>query len=144
VQDAAAAFHLRSIVVGVGTESDIASAFASIVQQGAGAALVVQDPFFVGEVPRFTAQAARYAVPVMYSQRDYVTAGGLISYGADFSDGFREAGIYAGKILQGEKPADLPIVEPTKFEMFINLKVAKTLGIDIPQTLLVSADEVIE
>jgi putative ABC transport system substrate-binding protein len=144
VQEAAAGFGLKSFVVGVGTESDIAAAFAGLVQQGAGAALVVQDPFFVGEVPRFSAQAARYAVPVMYSQRDYVTAGGLISYGADFADGFHQAGIYAGKILNGEKPADLPIVEPTKFEMFVNLKTAKTLGINVPQTILVSADEVIE
>jgi putative tryptophan/tyrosine transport system substrate-binding protein len=144
IQDAAVSLHLKSFVVGVSTESDIAPAFASLVQQGAGAALVVQDPYFVGEVPNFTTLAARYAVPVIYSQRDYVTAGGLISYGADFADGFRQAGIYVGKILKGEKPADLPIIAPTKFEMFINLKTAKTLGVNVPQTLLVSADEVIE
>ena len=123
-----------------GAEADIEPAFASLVQQGAGALLVVQDPVLIAYRQQITALAAR----AVYSQRDYVVAGGFVSYGPSFPDGYRQAGVYVAKILKGEKPADLPLVEPTKFELVINLKTAKTLGVTVPQALLVAADEVIE
>jgi putative ABC transport system substrate-binding protein len=104
----------------------------------------VQDPVLIAYRQQITALAARYAIPAVYSQRDYVVAGGFVSYGPSFPDGYRQAGVYVAKILKGEKPADLPVVEPTKFELVINLKTAKTLGVTVPQALLVAADEVIE
>ena len=88
--------------------------------------------------------AARHAIPTIFSQRDYAAVGGLISYGPDFADGFRQCGVYVGKVLKGEKPADLPVAQPTKFDLVVNLKTAKALGITVPQTLQVAADEVIE
>jgi putative tryptophan/tyrosine transport system substrate-binding protein len=144
VQDAAAHLGVKLVMLSAGAEADIESAFASLVQQGAGALLVVQDPVLIGYRQQITALAARYAIPAVYSQRDYVVAGGFVSYGPNFPDGYRQAGVYVGKILKGEKPADLPVVEPTKFELVINLKTAKTLGVTVPQALLVAADEVIE
>jgi putative tryptophan/tyrosine transport system substrate-binding protein len=144
VQDAAAHLGVKLVMLTAGAEADIEPAFASLVQQGAGALLVVQDPVLIAYRQQITALAARYAIPAVYSQRDYVVAGGFVSYGPSFPDGYRQAGVYVAKILKGEKPADLPVVEPTKFELVINLKTAKTLGVTVPQALLVAADEVIE
>jgi putative ABC transport system substrate-binding protein len=144
VQDAAAHLGVKLVMLNALSEADLEPAFASLVQQGAGALLVVQSPVFINFREKFVTLAARHAIPAIYSQRDYPDAGGLISYGPDFADGYRQAGIYAGKILKGAKPADLPVVEPTKFNLVVNLKTAKALGITVPQTLLVAADVVIE
>jgi len=144
VQEAAAHLGVKLVMLSASAEADIEPAFVSLVQQGAGALLVVQDPVFLSFIEKFVTLAARHAIPVIYSQRDYVTAGGLISYGPDFADGYRQAGVYVAKILKGEKPANLPVIEPTKFDLVVNLKTAKALGIDVPDKLLALADEVIE
>ena len=144
VQEAATHLGVKLIMLNAASAADIEPAFASLVQQGAGALLVAQGPVLINFREKFVTLAARHAIPVIYSQRDYAVVGGLISYGPDFADGYRQAGVYVGKILKGEKPADLPVVEPTKFELVVNLKTAKALGITVPQTLLVAADEVIE
>jgi putative ABC transport system substrate-binding protein len=144
LREAAAHLGVRLIMLNVSSAADLDAAFASLVQQGASVLLVAQDPVFVNLQEQFVTLAARDAIPAIYSQRDYAVAGGLMSYGPDFADGFRQAGVYVGKILKGEKPTDLPVVEPTKYELIINLKTAKALGITIPPTLLARADEVIE
>jgi len=144
VQEAADRLGIKPIVLSAAGASDIEPAFSAMAQQGVAALLVAQDPVLVAFRQQFVALAERYALPVIYSQRDYVIAGGLISYGPDFADGYRQAGHYVGRILKGEKPGDLPVMQPTKFELFVNLKTAKALGIAVPQTLLVAADEVIE
>jgi putative ABC transport system substrate-binding protein len=125
-------------------ETDIDTIFANLALQHVDAVVVANDPFFGDQRDQLGALAARYSIPVIYWQREFVAAGGLISYGPSFADGYRQGGVYIGKILKGEKPADLPIMQPTKFEMFINLKTAKALGITVPPTLLALADEVIE
>jgi putative ABC transport system substrate-binding protein len=144
LQEAAAHLGVKLVMLNVSSAADLDAAFASLVQQGASVLTVVQDPVFVNLQEQFVALAARHAIPAIYSQRDYAVAGGLMSYGPDFADGFRQAGVYVGKILKGEKPTDLPVVEPTKYELTINLKTARALGITIPPTLLARADEVIE
>ena len=144
VQESAGHLGIRAATLTAGTDDEIDAAFASAGQQGVGAMLVSNDPFFNSRSGRFVEQAAKYAIPVIFPQREYVRGGGLISYGPDFSDGYRNGAVYVGKILKGAKPAELPVMQPTKFELVINLKTAKTLGLVVPATLLATADEVIE
>ncbi len=144
LQDAARTLGQSISLVRASTETEIDAAFATLSDRRVSALLVNIDPFFLARRDQFVSLAARNVVPAIYAQREFVTAGGLISYGVSLADGYRQVGTYAGRILKGEKPANLPVVQPTKFEMAINLKTAKALGLTIPTSLLVRADEVIE
>jgi putative ABC transport system substrate-binding protein len=131
-------------VLGVDKGRDFDAAFQPLVPERVDALLVTTDPIFESQRHRIVALAAHHAVPAIYALREYAVAGGLMSYGASISDVYRQAGLYAGRILKGEKAAELPVMQASKFELFINLKTAKTLGIQVPPTLLAIADEVIE
>jgi len=144
VQDAARDLGQQVSILSANTEREIDVAFATVAQSGARALLVGSDPFFSSERDQVIALAARYAIPAIYEGREFATAGGLASYGTSLADAYRQAALYAGRILKGEKPADLPIVQPTKFEFVINMKTAKTLGLDVSPGLAASADEIVE
>jgi ABC-type uncharacterized transport system substrate-binding protein len=144
VQEAARVKDVQITILKVGTEGEIDAAFETLVQVQAGALLVGGDPFFAGRREQIVPLASRHAIPAIYVFREFAASGGLISYGPSFTFVFRQLGIYAGKILDGAKPADLPVMQPTRFELVINLKTARALGLTVPQSILARADEVIE
>ena len=144
VQAAAQAIGLQLIIIDVNNDRDIETAIASFVQRGAGALLVGAGAFLTSKRESIAALAARHAIPAMYVEREGAEAGGLMSYGPSQSEAYRQAGIYAGRILKGEKPADLPVMQSTKFEFVLNLKTARALGLTVPMIMQMTADEVIE
>jgi len=143
-QDAARTKGVQLSVVRAGTEGEIDAAFLSLAQLQANGLVVGGDQLFSQRREQVVALASRHAVPAIYDGRWFTAAGGLVNYGIDDQPVFRQAGIYAGKILKGEKPADLPVQQPTKFELVINMKTAKALGLTVPPLLVATADEVIE
>jgi putative tryptophan/tyrosine transport system substrate-binding protein len=144
VQTGAAALGLQIEVLSASTNRDITTAFTTLLQKRAGGLLVSPDPLFVSRHTQFVTLAARHAVPTINFDRAFAEAGGLMSYGTSLADHFRQVGIYTGRILKGEKPGELPVARPTKFEFVINLQTAQVLGLEVPPTLLARADEVIE
>jgi len=144
MQEAARARGVQLHILIAGTESEIDAAFATLAQLHAGGLVVGGDPFFANRREQLVTLAATHGVPAIYQSREFVEAGGLISYGLNFIAAFRLVGVYAGKILKGAKPADLPVQQPTTFELVVNLKTAKDLGLTIPPSILARADEVIE
>jgi putative tryptophan/tyrosine transport system substrate-binding protein len=144
VEAAARVLGLQLIVLKASTEREMETAFATMAQKGGVALLVGVDPFFLERRDHIVALAARHAIPAIYPVREFAVAGGLMSYGSDFADSYRQAGIYAGRIVRGEKPADLPVQRSTKFEFVINFKTAKALGLAVPNSMQLLADEVIE
>jgi putative ABC transport system substrate-binding protein len=144
LEQAGAAIKQTIKIVRASTVQELDAAFASLVQQGVAALTVANDPFFAGHRDQIVTLASRYTVPTIYFLREFTAAGGLMSYGASLTEANRQGGVYVGKVLKGAKPADLPVWRPTKFELAINLKTAKTLGLVIPPSVLSVADEVIE
>ena len=144
LQAAAVALGVDLQVLPVRSDQDIDTAFANMAARHVGAFLIGPDSFIFGRYAQIAALALRHALPAMYQWREFAEAGGLISYGPSEAEPYRQAGVYAGRILKGQKPADLPVVQATRIELVINLKTAKALGLTVPPTLLVAADEVIE
>jgi ABC-type uncharacterized transport system substrate-binding protein len=142
--EAARGLGLQIQVINVSTVGEIDAAFATMAREQADALFVAPDAFFVGRAVQLATLATRHAIPATYGGRDFVAVGGLMSYGIDIVAMYRQAGVYTGQILKGTKPADLPVMQPTKFEFVINLKTAKALGLQIPDRLLALADEVVE
>jgi putative ABC transport system substrate-binding protein len=144
VQAAASAMGQQLEILTAPTNRDISPAFSDAVQKRADAMLISPDPLFTNRPVQLATLAARHAMPTIYALREFAEAGGLMSYGSDFTDLFRQAGTYTGRVLKGEKPADLPVLQATKFEFVVNLQTAEALGLDVPATLLALADQVIE
>jgi putative ABC transport system substrate-binding protein len=144
MQAAAQSLGPEVTVLDASSEGEIDAAFAVLAQHRPGALIINTDPLLLGERKKIVQLAARYKVPTLYFSREFVDAGGLLSYGPNIHNGYRQAGIYVGRILKGEKVGELPVVQPTKFDLVINLRTARTLGLEIPTILLVRADEVIE
>jgi len=144
IEEAARVLGLKLLVLKAATESELDKVFASLAQLGVGALLVGQEPSYNRLRGQIIALASRYKIPAMYANRDYPTVGGLMSYDASTIDQMRQVGMYVGRILKGEKPRDLPVVQPTKFELVINLGTAKAIGLTIPQSLLLRADDVVQ
>jgi putative tryptophan/tyrosine transport system substrate-binding protein len=144
VPPAARALGVRVLIVNTGTAGDLAAAFASLAEQRVGALLIGSDAFFWAARDQIISLAARYAIPTLYLESKAVTSGGLSSYGPDLVDEYRQLGLYTGRVLRGEKPVDLPVIQPTKFELTLNMRTAKTLGLEIPPAVLAIADEVFE
>jgi putative ABC transport system substrate-binding protein len=144
IERAAASLQQKLLIIEVATPDDFEKAFATAARERVGALMVHTDPFFNSHREMLVALAARHAVPAVFELREFVTAGGLLSYGTSITDAYRQAGAYAGRVLKGEKPADLPVVQSARFELAVNLRTAKALGLVIPQNLLVAANEVIE
>jgi putative tryptophan/tyrosine transport system substrate-binding protein len=144
LQTTARAIGQQLRILNASSEPEIEAAFATVVNERDAALLVTNDPLFISRLDQLVALAARHAVPTIYDRRAYTVAGGLLSYGTDYLDGYRKLGVYAAKILNGAKPADLPVEQSTKFELVINLRTAKELGLEVPATLIARADEVIE
>jgi putative tryptophan/tyrosine transport system substrate-binding protein len=144
VQSAARTLGRRVLVLNIGSRCEFEAAFASLVEQGARALLVANDPVFIDHREQLVALCALHAVPAIYDRREFVSAGGLMSYGASIVEQYRQAGVYTGRILRGAKPGELPVVQPTKFDLIINLATAEALGLTVPAQLLALADEVME
>jgi putative ABC transport system substrate-binding protein len=144
VQEAAKAGTVDIKVFNASNDQEIEAAFTDLSAQHVGAVMVAGEPFFDSRRALIVSLAAKHAIPASYSWRQNVAMGGLFSYGTSITDSYRDAGIYCGRILKGEKPADLPVMQPTKFALTINLKTAKSLGLNVPPALLTGADEVIE
>jgi putative ABC transport system substrate-binding protein len=144
MKEAARTKGVQIAILKAGTESEIDAAFANLVQVHAGALIVMGDPLFVNGRDHLVALSSRHAVPAIYQSREYAASGGLISYGTSFTAAFREVGVYVGKILNGAKPAELPVQQPTRFELVVNLKTAAALGLTVPPAILARATEVIE
>ena len=144
LQPAARALGLQLHILHASTERDFDTVFATLLQLRAGGLMIGSDGFFITQIEQLATRTVRHAVPAIFQYREFTAAGGLMSYGVSNRDLYRLVGVYTGRILRGEKPADLPVLQPTKFDLIINLKTAKALGLDVPPTLLARADEVIE